>query len=150
MMYMFCNVVLLRICLTVTVTCILYYRHTGIVIYGKEYFFGSGGIEYCPPVCNFHLYFAVAKVLYCSCSVHAHAHVNLVQFYNYSYTKTELQRGSVFECQKDDGFFNCLKYCRHKTSPGLHLRAFVRRVFITKSKTLLQVSTSGPLSGELL
>ena len=25
-------------------------RHTGIVVYGKEYFFGSGGIEYCPPV----------------------------------------------------------------------------------------------------
>ena len=23
--------------------------HTGIVVYGKEYFFGSGGIEYCPP-----------------------------------------------------------------------------------------------------
>jgi hypothetical protein len=26
------------------------HRHTGITVYGKEYFFGSGGIEYCPPV----------------------------------------------------------------------------------------------------
>ena len=23
--------------------------HTGIVVYGKEYFFGSAGIESCPP-----------------------------------------------------------------------------------------------------
>ena len=26
------------------------YRHTGIVVFGREYFFGGGGIEYCFPV----------------------------------------------------------------------------------------------------
>lgn len=25
-------------------------RHTGVVCYGKEFFFGGGGIEYCLPV----------------------------------------------------------------------------------------------------
>ena len=24
--------------------------HTGVVVYGREYFFGGGGIEYCEPV----------------------------------------------------------------------------------------------------
>ena len=30
----------------------LLYRHTGIVVYGLEYFFGGMGIEYCSPVSN--------------------------------------------------------------------------------------------------
>ena len=25
-------------------------RHTGVVVYGREYFYGGMGIEYCPPV----------------------------------------------------------------------------------------------------
>lgn len=29
------------------------YRHTGVVVYGNEYFFGGMGIEYCPPVSCF-------------------------------------------------------------------------------------------------
>lgn len=30
--------------------------HTGVVAYGREYFFGGGGIQSCPPVSTFFLY----------------------------------------------------------------------------------------------
>ncbi len=44
---------------------ILYcHRHTGVVVYGMEYFYGGMGIEYCPPVSYISFQYTIVLMFY--------------------------------------------------------------------------------------